>query len=74
MEPFLADLLLSDKLPKPLRLAIVYVLTGFLFTIGIMNLIETESVMGKIVGALFTLFAVFSAIILSKKILKQKND
>lgn len=73
MEPFLADLLLNDKLPNPLRLAIVYILTGFLFTVSIMNLIKTDSVIGKAVCALFTLFAVFSAVILSKKILKTKK-
>ncbi len=50
MEPFLADLLNSNKVPKPIRYGVLWLLIGFLVYVGVGVGLNSPMLWGRIFG------------------------
>ena len=74
MEPVIADLINNPKVPKWLRFIIVSVIGGLVIFLGIMLMLKSPMIIGRIFGgALATVFAFITAY-LFVKIAKSKPN
>lgn len=70
MEPFIADLINNNKVPKPIRYLIVILLVGFITWVGVCVGLHSEMLIGNIFGFLIAGIILISGIYLLIKIYK----
>ena len=70
MEPYLADIINSKKVPKFIRYIIVCLLCALIIFLGIMIFIRSELILGKIFGIVLSIFFLIIGIYLIFKIRK----
>ena len=73
MEFIIADLINNPKIPKWLRYVIVTAVTGLVVFIGVMLIIKSPMLLGKIFGCVLAALFVLTAIYLYVKIAKSKQ-
>lgn len=73
MEFIIADLINNPKIPKWLRYVIVTVATGFVVFIGVMPIVKSPMMWGKIFGGVLVTLFVLNSIFLYVKIAKSKK-
>lgn len=70
MEPFLADLINNPKVPKIIRYIIVSIASLFLIFAGIICVIESPMIIGKVFGIIFCTLILIVTFYLLRKIYK----
>lgn len=70
MEPFIADLINTPKIPKWLRYIIVSVVCGFVIFLGAMLAIKSPILIGKIFGGVLSMLFFTAVIYLFARISK----
>lgn len=70
MEPFLADLINNNKVPKVIRYLIVLISVGFCVWIGIFTGFNSEMLLGNIFGFAFSGVMLMAGLYLFVKIYK----
>lgn len=73
MEPFIADLINDEKIPKIIKYIIVCLLCGFIIVLGILMGINSELLFGKIFGIILSIVFLIIGIYLIVKINKDNN-
>ena len=73
MESFIADLINSPKVPRPLRYGIVTIVCGIVIFLGVMLVLKSPITAGKIFGGALSALFLVAAICLYIKIAKSKN-
>lgn len=68
MEPFLADLINNNKVPKIIRYLIVILICGFIIFLGVFVGINSELLWGKIFGFVLAIVSLILGIILLRRI------
>jgi len=71
MEPFLADFINNNKIPKIIRCLIVFLLCGFIIFLGISTFISSQFVWGKVFGVILSIVFLIIGIYLIIKINKK---
>ena len=72
MEPFIADLINNSKVPKPIRYAIVTIISIFIIFIGVVCAIKSPFLWGKIFGVILAIIFLGLGIYICLKISKSK--
>ncbi len=72
MEPFIADLINNPKVPKPIRYAIVTIISVFIIFIGVVCAIKSPFLWGRIFGIILAITFLVLGIYIGIKISKSK--
>lgn len=72
MEPFIADLIKSPKVPKIIRYLIVIIISIFIIFVGVICAFKSPFIWGKIFGAILAISFLGIGIYLCLKISKNK--
>ena len=73
MEPFIARLIINPNMPKWLRYAIAAVIFGLIIFLGIMLLLKSPMISGKIFGGILSVIFILTAAYLFLKIAKSSK-
>lgn len=73
MEPFLADFINNEKIPRIIRYTIVCLLCSFIIFLGVSISINSELLFGKIFGIILSIVFLFFGIYLIVKINKSRT-
>ena len=74
MEPFISDLINNPKIPKWLRYAIVTLVCGFVIFLGVMLVLKSPMLIGKIFGCILSVVFLAATLYLFVKITKSTQQ
>lgn len=72
LEPFIADLISNKKMPKIIRYIIVILLSFLMIFLGIMMVLKSQMLLGKVFGMMLALVFLNFGLYLIIKIGKEK--